>query len=167
MSVLQEAKVPDIGGSKGVPVIEVLIKVGDTVKKDQGLITLESDKATMEVPAPFAGVVRELRVKLGDEMSEGDVVAMIEISGDAAAPPTVATESTTESTIVEAAPKKEEPVLAAPVAAEPAPIVEPVPANNPVRTPPVSFDADGLMPANVPYASPSVRVFARELGVDL
>ncbi len=163
MSVLQEAKVPDIGGSKGVPVIEVLIKVGDTVKKDQGLITLESDKATMEVPAPFAGVVRELKVKLGDEMSEGDVVALIEVSGEAAAVPT----SIVEPVIKVDLPKKIETVLPMPVATEPAAEVATVSASNLVRTPPVSFDADGLMPANVPYASPSVRVFARELGVDL
>ena len=165
MSVLQEAKVPDIGGSKGVPVIEVLIKVGDTVKKDQGLITLESDKATMEVPAPFAGVVRELKVKLGDEMSEGDVVALIEVSDEAAAVPT----SIVEPVIKEDLPKKIESVLPMPmpVATEPAAEVATTAASNHVRTPPVSFDADGLMPANVPYASPSVRVFARELGVDL
>ena len=167
MSVLQEAKVPDIGGSKGVPVIEVLIKVGDTVKKDQGLITLESDKATMEVPAPFAGVVRELKVKLGDEMSEGDVVALIEVSDEAAAVPT----SIVEPVIKEDLPKKIESVLPMPmpmpVATEPAAEVATAAASNLVRTPPVSFDADGLMPANVPYASPSVRVFARELGVDL
>lgn len=165
MSVLQEAKVPDIGGSKGVPVIEVLIKVGDTVKKDQGLITLESDKATMEVPAPFAGVVRELKVKLGDEMSEGDVVALIEVLVEAAGVPT----SIAEPVIKEDLPKKIESVLPMPmpIATEPTVEVATVFASNLVRTPPVSFDADGLMPANVPYASPSVRVFARELGVDL
>ena len=165
MSVLQEAKVPDIGGSKGVPVIEVLIKVGDTVKKDQGLITLESDKATMEVPAPFAGVVRELKVKLGDEMSEGDVVALIEVLVEAAAVPA----PIVEPVIKEDLPKKIESVLPMPmpIATEPTVEVATVFASNLVRTPPVSFDADGLMPANVPYASPSVRVFARELGVDL
>ena len=165
MSVLQEAKVPDIGGSKGVPVIEVLIKVGDTVKKDQGLITLESDKATMEVPAPFAGVVRELKVKLGDEMSEGDVVALIEVLVEATALPT----PIAEPVIKEDLPKKIESVLPMPmpIATEPTVEVATVFASNLVRTPPVSFDADGLMPANVPYASPSVRVFARELGVDL
>ena len=165
MSVLQEAKVPDIGGSKGVPVIEVLIKVGDTVKKDQGLITLESDKATMEVPAPFAGVVRELKVKLGDGMSEGDVVALIEVLVEAAAVPA----SIVEPVIKEDLPKKIESVLpmAMPIATEPTVEVATVFASNLVRTPPVSFDADGLMPANVPYSSPSVRVFARELGVDL
>ena len=66
MADLKEARVPDIGGYDDVPVIEVLVAVGDTVAADQGLVTLESDKATMEVPAPFAGVVRELKVKVGD-----------------------------------------------------------------------------------------------------
>ena len=78
MAELKEARVPDIGGQDDVPVIELLVAVGDTVKLDQGLVTLESDKATMEVPAPFAGVVRELKVGIGDKLSEGSVVAMIE-----------------------------------------------------------------------------------------
>ena len=78
MAELMEARVPDIGDDKDVPVIELLVKPGDTVKKDQGLVTLESDKATMEVPAPFDGIVRELRVKIGDALSAGSVVAMIE-----------------------------------------------------------------------------------------
>ncbi len=73
-----ELKVPDIGGSSKVPVIEILVKVGDSVTKDQGLVTLESDKATMEVPASSAGIIKELRVKLGDELSEGDVIAIVE-----------------------------------------------------------------------------------------
>ena len=77
-----EVKVPDIGGHDDVPVIEVLVKVGDTVAKDQGLITLESDKATMEVPSSVAGVVTELRAKLGDKLNEGDVVAVIEPAGE-------------------------------------------------------------------------------------
>ena len=84
MANLKEARVPDIGGYDDVPVIEVLVAVGDTVAQDQGLITLESDKATMEVPAPFAGVVRELKVKVGDTLSEGGVVAMIEAADEAA-----------------------------------------------------------------------------------
>src|SRR5690606_37574301 len=83
MAELKEASVPDIGGYDDVPVIEVLVAVGDTVAKDQGLVTLESDKATMEVPAPFAGVIRELKVKVGDAVSEGSVVAMIEADGAA------------------------------------------------------------------------------------
>ena len=87
MAELMEARVPDIGSDGGVPVIEILVNVGDTVRKDQGLVTLESDKATMEVPSPFAGVVRELKVKIGDEIGTGAVVAMIEASA-AAAPST-------------------------------------------------------------------------------
>src|SRR3546814_11544706 len=81
----QEIKVPDIGGYDDVPVIEVLVAVGDTVDKDQGLVTLESDKATMEVPSSVAGVVKELKVKVGDTLSAGGVVAVIETQEAAAA----------------------------------------------------------------------------------
>ena len=156
---VREAKVPDIG-STGVPVIEVLVKVGDTVAKDQGLITLESDKATMEVPAPFAGVVKELKVKLGDELSEGDVIALIESSDGAAAPVP--------------APSAPAPAPAAPqVQEKPAPVggrsIMPgnVPEGDvpPQARPP--FDAGIVMPGDAPYASPAIRSFARELGVDV
>ncbi|PPJ42978.1 MULTISPECIES: dihydrolipoyl dehydrogenase [unclassified Pseudoxanthomonas] len=81
---LIEAKVPDIGDYDGVPVIEILVAVGDTVKKDQGLVTLESDKATMEVPSPAAGVIKEIKVKLGDSLAEGSLVAILEGEGAAA-----------------------------------------------------------------------------------
>jgi pyruvate dehydrogenase E2 component (dihydrolipoamide acetyltransferase) len=77
MADLKEARVPDIGQSD-VPVIEVLVKAGDRVEKEQSLITLESDKATMEVPAPFAGTVKEVKVKVGDEVAEGTLIATIE-----------------------------------------------------------------------------------------
>src|SRR5690606_30609765 len=85
-----EVKVPDIGDYKDVPVIEVLVAVGDTVKKDQGLVTLESDKATLEVPSSADGVVKEVKVKVGDRLSEGDVVVVLEAAGAAAAPAPVA-----------------------------------------------------------------------------
>jgi dihydrolipoamide dehydrogenase len=88
-----ELKVPDIGGSIKVPIIEILIKVGDSIIKDQGLVTLESDKATMEVPASSAGVVKELRVKLGDEMSEGDIIAIVETMSDIAITQTASAQS--------------------------------------------------------------------------
>ncbi|PWK85898.1 dihydrolipoamide dehydrogenase [Fulvimonas soli] len=78
-----EIKVPDIGGHENVPVIEVLVKAGDTVAKEQSLITLESDKATMEIPSSAAGVVKELKVKVGDEVSEGAVIALLETVGEA------------------------------------------------------------------------------------
>src|SRR5690606_28308637 len=112
MADLREARVPDIGGYDDVPVIEVLVAVGDTVSQDQGLVTLESDKATMEVPSAFAGVVRELKVKVGDSLSEGGLVAIIEVQGEAAAPPPAA-----------AAKPAEAPVP--PRAKEPDPVVEP------------------------------------------
>ena len=85
-----EVKVPDIGGYDDVPVIEVLVAVGDSVARDQGLVTLESDKATMEVPSPVAGVVKELKAKLGDKLAEGSVVAVLETeAADAPTPPAV------------------------------------------------------------------------------
>ena len=83
---VKEARVPDIGNYKDVPVIELLVGVGDTVAKDQGLITLESDKATMEVPSSAAGTVKELRVKVGDPVAEGTVVAILETGAAAAVP---------------------------------------------------------------------------------
>src|SRR5690348_6912701 len=81
-----EIKVPDIGGHDSVPVIEVLVKVGDTVATEQSLITLESDKATMEIPSSAAGVIRELKLKVGDEVSEGAVIAVLETDGAAVSP---------------------------------------------------------------------------------
>src|SRR6185437_704485 len=87
MADVREAKVPDIGDFQGVPVIEVMVKPGDHVEKDQGLVTLESAKATMEVPAPFAGTVKEMKVKVGDEVAEGSVIATIEAEGGETAKP--------------------------------------------------------------------------------
>ncbi|MGH8686964.1 MAG: biotin/lipoyl-containing protein, partial [Burkholderiales bacterium] len=128
-------KVPDIGDFKEVEVIEVLVKAGDAVTAEQSLITVESDKATMEIPAPGAGVVKELRVKVGDKVSQGSAILVLEGSG-AAAP--------------------------APTAAEPAAAPE---AAAPLR-PPVPLEPQEAL-ASKPHASPSVRKFARELGVDL
>ncbi|MDP3803206.1 dihydrolipoyllysine-residue acetyltransferase [Brevundimonas sp.] len=86
MSKLLEVKVPDIGGSSDVPVIEVLVKDGDVIEKDAVLLVLESDKATMEVPAPAAGTVRGLAVKVGDKLSQGNLICQLEVAGEAAAP---------------------------------------------------------------------------------
>jgi len=155
---VREARVPDIGGHEGVPVIEVLVKAGDTVTKDQGLVTLESDKATMEVPAPFAGTVKEVKLKVGDEVSEGALIALIEgADGGAAAPAPAAP-----------APARAE----APMAAQaPAPSRRAEPGHAPEGdVPPQArppFDANIVMPGDAPYASPAVRAFARELGVDI
>lgn len=160
MSELIEARVPDLGSDAGVPVIELLVKVGDTVQKDQGLLTLESDKATMEVPSPLAGEIVEIIAKLGDELSAGDLVARIRVSASASATAT-----------------PEPPAAPAPVAPA-VPIAAPVPETRaqqaaplpPSKTPAVAVHAPDngeLVPGKVPYASPAVRVFARELGVDL
>ena len=168
MAELMEARVPDIGDDKDVPVIELLVKPGDTVKKDQGLVTLESDKATMEVPAPFDGIVREVKVKVGDALSEGSVVALIEPAAAEAAKPAPAV----AAAAAPVAPAPPAPVAAsapapAPAAAVTASAPAPASAALPTRTPPVAFDAESLLPGKVPHASPAVRLFARELGVDL
>ena len=116
-----ELKVPDIGGYDDVPVIELLVAVGDTVTKDQGLVTLESDKATMEVPASAAGKIVELKVKVGDKLSEGSVVAILEPAGAAAeAPKAAASQAAPASAPVAAPAPQAKPVEAAPPAA-PAP----------------------------------------------
>ena len=161
MADLKEARVPDIGGHGDVPVIELLVAVGDTVTKDQGLVTLESDKATMEVPSPFAGVIKSLKVKLGDTLTEGDLVAEIEVSAETSAPdaPAAAQAPTVEApSPVPAAAVVTAPELAAEVAEQ---------SKMGAGLPPVRFEADAVLPEKVPYASPAVRVFARELGVDL
>ena len=158
MSNVIEVKVPDIGGFKDVPVIEVLVKPGDTVKPEDALLTLESDKATMEVPSPAAGKVKDVRIKVGDKVSEGSLVLTLESSGDgaAAAKPAPAPEKKPA-----AAPAKP-PAAAAPSPA-PAPQKEREAPKAPAPTAP-RVDEAGFAAA---HASPSVRLFARELGVDL
>src|SRR6187401_1942659 len=116
-----EIKVPDIGNYTDVPVIELLVKPGDTVKKDQGLVTLESDKATMEVPSPEAGTVKELRVKIGDKVGEGAVVAVLESGAAAAAAPAKAAAAAVAQAVaaVAAAPASAPAPAAAPAASAP------------------------------------------------
>ncbi|HWT14713.1 MAG TPA: biotin/lipoyl-containing protein, partial [Patescibacteria group bacterium] len=168
MADLKEARVPDLGGSSEVPVIELLVKVGDVVKKDQGLVTLESDKATMEVPSAFAGIVREVKVKLGDELSEGSLVAIIEADaapvgaspGSRPAPPPAPAPAPAPAPLPAPAPAP------APISAAVAPSREPALAPT-VASVPHTHDASQLAGNTLPYASPAVRLFARELGVDL
>ncbi len=148
MSQLIDIKVPDIGDYKDVPVIEVLVKAGDRVEKEQSIVVFESDKATMDVPSSHSGVVKEVKIKVGDSISEGAVVLVLEESGGVAAPSAPA---------VAAAP------VAAKVESAPTPKVEPpivrAPAPPPVSNAPVEVDPTAS------HASPSVRKFARELGV--
>lgn len=182
MADIRDAKVPDLGNSHDVPVIELLVAVGERVKKDQGLVTLESDKATMEVPAPFAGIVREIMVKLGDALSEGHVVARIEVEegagAPAAAPPAPAAKPApapapvaSPAPAVPVAERAPAPAVSAPPVSTPAPVLANTPGVDPEAlppsSPPIAFSAESLMPQKVPHASPAVRVFARELGVDL
>ncbi|MDQ6923786.1 MAG: dihydrolipoyl dehydrogenase [Pseudomonadota bacterium] len=118
MSQLIEVKVPDIGDFKDVPVIEVLVKPGDTVAAEDSLVTLESDKATMDVPSPAAGVVKDLKVKLGDRLSEGNVILTLEAAGESAAKPAPAAASSKPSPGAE--PPKPRPGAAPAAAGTPA-----------------------------------------------
>ena len=164
MSQLIEIKVPDIGDYKDVPVIEVHIKPGDAIEKEQSLVTLESDKATMDVPSSHSGVVKEVKVKVGDSISEGSVVLLLEGSE---AP--INTATNTPAPTQAPAPVKTQasaPTPApAPIPVAPTPIAAPVstqaPAPAPVSTPSAELGQSGS------HASPSVRKFARELGVTI
>ena len=184
MSKTIEIRVPDIGDFSDVPVIELLVSAGDSVQAEDGLVTLESDKATMEVPSPAAGVIRELRLKVDDKVSEGDVVAILEVEEEAAAD---APEAETEKSEPAAEQAEQRPAAQTP-GEETAPVADTQPEHEPAATaggqqpdlegePPEVLEADlggphasglaALDPSTVPYASPAVRKFARELGVDL
>jgi pyruvate dehydrogenase E2 component (dihydrolipoamide acetyltransferase) len=151
---LLEIKVPDIGDFKDVAVIELLVKVGDTIKAEQSLMTVESDKAAMEIPSSAAGVLKELKVKLGDKVNIGDLIAVLEAAAESAPVPA--------------------PIPAAPAAAAPqvaAAVATPTPVSAPVAAPPATVSEPkhdpSAAPIGLPHASPSVRKFARELGVPL
>ena len=159
MSQLIEIKVPDIGDYKDVPVIEVHVKPGDTVEKEQSLITLESDKATMDVPSSHSGVVKEVKVKVGDSISEGGLVLLLEgaetTGKPASSAPAPATSAVSTSPVQATAP-------AAVLAPAPTPTPTPVPQAAPTAAPSSIEIGEGGS-----HASPSVRKFARELGVTI
>ncbi|MBP1208194.1 pyruvate dehydrogenase E2 component (dihydrolipoamide acetyltransferase) [Duganella sp. 1411] len=140
-----EVKVPDIGDFKEVEVIEVMVKAGDTIKVDQSLLTVESDKASMEIPSSHAGVVKEVKIKVGDKVAMGSVVLVVEATGGAAAP-------------AAAAPAP------APAAASAAPAPSPAPAAAAAAP---AASQGSVQTGKLAHASPSIRKFARELGVDL
>jgi pyruvate dehydrogenase E2 component (dihydrolipoamide acetyltransferase) len=146
-----EIKVPDIGDFKEVEVIELLVKPGDKIKIDQSLITVESDKASMEIPSSQAGVVKELKVKIGDKVSEGSPLLVLEAESASAAPQTAA-DPTQQATSA-----AHEPVV---TTVQPKPVV---PAASVALAAPIAPAVTGRKP----HASPSVRKFARELGVEL
>ena len=140
-----EIKVPDIGDYKDVPVIEVLVKPGDTIEKEQSIVVLESDKATMDVPSSHAGVVKEVKVKVGDTLSEGSVVVILQGASSSAATAPAPAPATNQ---VRKSPAVEPPIARAPA---PPPMTNSVPVADPTLS----------------HASPSVRKFARELGVTI
>ncbi len=162
MSETISLKIPDLGGARDVDVIEILARPGDRVEKDQPLITLEGDKATMDVPAEQAGTLKSLQVNVGDKVNEGDPLAELEVDE-------MAGEASDDSPAQPAAAPEAEPAVE--TAAEPEPAPRPLPAApapaRPPATPPVAFTPERILPGKVAYASPAVRAFARTLGVDL
>ncbi|MGM3276617.1 dihydrolipoyllysine-residue acetyltransferase [Ralstonia sp. 24A2] len=145
-----EVKVPDIGDYTDVPVIEISVKVGDKVEAEQSLITLESDKATMDVPSPAAGIVKEIRVKVGDAVSQGTLIVVLEGAGGAAAAP---------------APAQAPAPAPAAAAPSPAPAAAPAAAS---AAAPATYTADTVgTVGKAAHASPSVRKYARDLGVNV
>jgi len=156
MPTIKEVRVPDIGNFDSVDVIEVLVKEGDIVKAEDALVTLESEKATMDIPAPWSGKVTGVRMKVGDKVTEGSLIVLMEPSDAPAEKPAKAAAAPAP----QPAPAPAEPVkTAAPAPATPSPA--PAPASTPAPAPVVSDSS-----VNV-HASPSVRAFARELGVNL
>ncbi|MDZ4097816.1 MAG: biotin/lipoyl-containing protein, partial [Methylophilaceae bacterium] len=159
---MKEVLVPDIGNFDSVDVIEVLVKAGDTVAKDDSLITLESDKASMDIPAPFGGTVKEVKIKVGDKAAQGGLILTMEAAeGDAPAAAKPAEPAKP------AAPEKaaEAPNAAIPEPSRPAPeppkVIQPAATPNPIGASPI------VASGKISHASPSVRKFARELGVNL
>ena len=155
-----EVKVPDIGDFTDVPVIEVLVKPGDTVKAEDSLVTLESDKATMDIPAPAAGVVKSVGVKVGDKVSEGHVIMTLDQAGGTAVPATAPAAPPPQAAAA-AKPAQPTPPVSAPAApAAPPPAAAPSAAS----APSAPIDDASFRKA---HASPSVRAYARTLGVGL
>ena len=154
MAETKQVLVPDIGDFKDVPVIELLVKPGDTVRMEDPLISLESDKATIEVPSPLDGVIKEISVKLGDKVSQGALILTVEVSSTTHA----SSGSVTETPTPDVTPT---PVSASLVTA---PISAPALIRQPPPVPTIPTDAGAL---NKAHAGPSVRRFARELGVNL
>jgi len=168
MAQIVEVKVPDIGDFKDVPIIELLVKAGDEVKAEDSLMTLESDKATMDIPSPVSGVVTELKVKVGDKVAEGVTLALVSVSEGATA-------AAGKADVAAAPSPVPSPVAAAPVAPAAA---TPATADADYRpgdteliiAPPrvaMPTPAERLGGGQLAHASPSVRRFARELGVDV
>ncbi len=162
-----EIKVPDIGDFAEVTVIELIVKPGDIVRAEQSLMTVESDKASMEIPSSHAGVVKELKVQLGDKVKEGSLVLMLEVAG-AAASPAAAAASEPKQASAPAIASASAPVSVANDVLVPLPVPVSAPALAlPGTAAAAAAHAPGASSLGLPHASPSVRKFARELGVPL
>ena len=152
MAEIKQVLVPDIGDYKDVSIIEVMVKVGDTIKAEDNLVTLETDKAAMEVPSPYAGVINEIKVKVGDKVSQGSLILLLE-SSDAAG-----------------APQKSQPDVQPPPAPAAAPVAAPVAVNpvaKPAEAPVIPQVLQPAMEGAKAHASPAIRRLARELGVQV
>ncbi|HZV56020.1 MAG TPA: dihydrolipoyllysine-residue acetyltransferase [Rhodocyclaceae bacterium] len=164
-----EVKVPDIGGFNDVPIIELHVKAGDSVQAEDPLITLESDKATMDVPAPAAGTIKEIKVKLGDKVSEGSLILLLDAVESTAAAAVAAPQPAPAPT--PSAPTVTEPVAPIPTLTEAVTDFRPTEAEPTTAPPSVRMPTPTEMLAvgggSKAHASPSVRSFARELGVDI
>ena len=157
MADVIEIKVPDVGGVASIDVVEVLIKVGDTVELDQPIATLETDKASMELPASAGGTVQQVHIKAGDKVAEGSLVATVMVNGADVAP--VSAQAKPEQSI-------QKPTAPTAAPEQIAPVKSPEPPK-PVPTSPAQVPAIQASNTAIAHASPSVRLFARELGVDI
>ncbi|MBN3786514.1 dihydrolipoyllysine-residue acetyltransferase [Burkholderia sp. Ac-20353] len=155
MSQASEIRVPDIGDYKGVPVIEIHVKPGDVIQAEDAVVTLESDKATMDVPTPAAGTVKEVKIKVGDEVSEGSLLLILETANATAEVPSILESASTSV----ASP--------APVPTAQATSVAPPSVTAPVAAVVTSTPVHAVVTSSGGHASPSVRMFARDLGVDV
>ncbi|OAM51169.1 dihydrolipoyllysine-residue acetyltransferase [Methylovorus sp. MM2] len=156
---IKDVLIPDIGNFDSVDVIEVLVKAGDTIAKDDSLITVESDKASMDIPAPFAGTVKEVKIKVGDKAAQGTLVLILDAAeGEAPVAKPAEAKSAAPATVAAPAAAIPEPTRPAP---EPPKVIQPQATPNPIAASVTT--ASGKLA----HASPSVRKFARELGVNL
>ncbi len=154
MSQITEIKIPDIGESSEVEVVEILVAVGDQVTKEDPLLTLESDKASMEIPTPSDGTINEIKVSIGDKVSEGSLVVLLEASS----------QETADTAVTEPEASPAAPEIPEPPTQEAPPAPEPTPVNTPPPSLPAMVDDSSK---SSPHASPGIRRYARELGADL
>ena len=162
MAEIKQVVVPDIGEYKDVSIIEVMVKPGDTIAAEDNLVTLETDKAAMEVPSPYAGVIKEMKVKVGDKVSQGSLILTVECA-DSSAPSSGATQPSLKSA-GESAPSKPQAVPAAPAAAVP---VAAAAASAPAPVAAQAANGSDVSLHSKAHASPAIRRFARELGVQV